>query len=79
MVEPHLCDHVEKGQVIARLTDAFGETIAEYKAHEDSVVIGKSVNPAGATGARIAHLGTVAPADRWPPRDATSPGSLPSV
>lgn len=68
-VRPGLCDRVEKGEIIATLTDAFGDIVAEYRAPMTSVVIGKSVNPAGPTGARIAHLGVVAGETRWPPRD----------
>jgi hypothetical protein len=46
---------------IARLRNAFGDLIREYVAPEDGIVIGKSVNPVGQTGARILHLGIVAP------------------
>lgn len=67
-VGPQLLDHVEKGQVVATLVDVFGETTCEYKAREAGVVIGKSVNPAGGTGSRIAHVGKVAAADRFVPR-----------
>jgi predicted deacylase len=52
---------VQKGDLIARLRNAFGDLIREYVAPEDGIVIGKSVNPVGQTGARILHLGIVAP------------------
>ncbi len=67
-VHPKLLDMVHKGQVIAKLVDVFGETTCEYKARETGVVIGKSVNPAGGTGSRIAHIGRVASPDRFIPR-----------
>jgi predicted deacylase len=59
-VQPPLASMVHAGEVIARVRDAFGDVRAEYEAPEDGVVIGKSVNPVGQTGARILHLGTVA-------------------
>ncbi len=58
-VLPQLCDTVAAGDVIAQLTNIYGDVIAEYVAPEDAVIIGKSVNPVGYTGARIAHLGKV--------------------
>ncbi|HJK90523.1 MAG TPA: succinylglutamate desuccinylase/aspartoacylase family protein [Polyangiaceae bacterium LLY-WYZ-15_(1-7)] len=64
-VYPELTDLVRKGDMLARLTDVFGEVVREYRVPEDAVVIGKSVNPAGATGARIAHLGRVAEPGRF--------------
>ncbi|MFK7998558.1 MAG: succinylglutamate desuccinylase/aspartoacylase family protein [Polyangiales bacterium] len=69
-VHPKLLDEVKKGEVIATLVDVFGKEVAEYNAQEDGVVIGKSVNPAGATGARIAHIGRIAPPERFVARDA---------
>ena len=66
-VYPDRCDPVTKGHPIARLTDVYGELIKEYLAADDGVIIGKSVNPAGAAGARIAHIGQVAESDRFPP------------
>lgn len=60
-VRPDLATFVEEGEVIARHTNAFGDVLAEYRAPESGVVIGKSVEPVSATGARILHLGI--PAD----------------
>lgn len=57
-VRPHLAAFVEKDEVIARQTNAFGDTIAEYRSPESGVVIGKSVEPIAPTGSRILHLGT---------------------
>lgn len=48
---------VQKGQLIGILRDAWGEVICTYHAPEAGVVIGKSSNPAGGSGARILHLG----------------------
>lgn len=56
-VFPNVRDNVAKDQVIGRVTNVFGEVIREYRAPEDGVVIGKSVDPVGQTGARILHLG----------------------
>ena len=59
-VTAKLVDTVKKGEVVARLVDAFGDLRTEYTAPRDGIVIGKSVNPVGQTGARILHLGVVA-------------------
>lgn len=58
-VLPNVVDFVEKGEHIATLRNVFGETVREYFAPEDGVVIGKSVNPINQTGGRILHLGVV--------------------
>lgn len=60
-VRPDLATYVEEGAIIARQTNAFGDVTIEYRAPETGVVIGKSVEPVAATGARILHLGI--PAD----------------
>tara|TARA_B100000609_G_scaffold192556_1_gene182869 strand:- start:5499 stop:6557 length:1059 start_codon:yes stop_codon:yes gene_type:complete len=60
-VLPGVTERLQEGQVMARLTNAFGDIIREYKAPFDGIVIGKNVNPAAQTGARILHLGV--PAD----------------
>lgn len=69
-VYPELCQIVQRGDLLARLTDVFGEVIREYRAPEDGVVIGKSVNPSGPVGSRIVHLGHLAAAERFAPREA---------
>lgn len=48
---------VSKGQLIGILRHAWGEVTCTYHAPEDGVIIGKSTNPAGSSGARIVHLG----------------------
>ena len=59
-VFPKITDHVEAGTVVARLSNVFSDVIEEYRIKESGVVIGKSVNPVGQTGARILHLGIIA-------------------
>ena len=71
-VLPPVAEVVEAGQVIARLTDAFGQVTREYLAPEQGVVIGKSVYPVAQTGARILHLGHIAPS-RSPLRENRDP------
>ncbi len=62
-VLPSPTEHVTRGQPVAILRNAFGDVIREYEAPEDGVIIGASVNPVGQTGARILHLGVLAPDD----------------
>jgi predicted deacylase len=50
---------VRKGQVIARVSNIFGDRIRTYYAPEDGIVIGKNANPVNQTGDRILHLGVV--------------------
>ncbi|NJK32169.1 MAG: succinylglutamate desuccinylase/aspartoacylase family protein [Deltaproteobacteria bacterium] len=56
-VFPDLGQRVRAGEVIARVSDIFGDTQAEYVAPEDGIVIGKSTHPVNQTGSRILHLG----------------------
>lgn len=58
-VLPDLVERVEKGQVVARLRDIWGELVREYHAPESGVVIGKSTNPTASAGSRILHLGII--------------------
>lgn len=62
-VLPKATERIVKGQRVAILRNAFGDVIREYCAPEDGIVVGKSVNPVGQTGARILHLGIIAPED----------------
>jgi predicted deacylase len=52
-----LKQHLQKGDKIAIVRNAFGSIIKEYFAPEGGVVIGKSTNPANMSGGRIIHLG----------------------
>lgn len=56
-VYPKICEYVKAGQVIAKVRTIFGKVTREYRAPEDGIVIGKSVNPVNQTGSRILHLG----------------------
>ncbi len=68
-VLPKLAQTVAKDEVVAHLFDPWGARIAIYRAPEDGIVIGKSTNPVADVGARILHLGKVAPpGTEFPPR-----------
>lgn len=56
-VFPAIAERVQKGQIVARMSNIFGDVVREYRAPDSGVVIGKSTNPVGQTGARILHLG----------------------
>ena len=58
-VYPQVTELVKKGQLIATMRNIFGDTVQEYYAPEDGVVIGKSVSPINQTGGRILHLGII--------------------
>jgi hypothetical protein len=59
-VLPDVTRVVEPGQLVARLTNVFGDVCREYRAPERGIVIGRSVEPHADMGARILHLGTLA-------------------
>ncbi len=56
-VHADLKQRLKKGDLIATVRDAFGQTVREYHAPEDGIVIGKSTNPTNMSGGRILHLG----------------------
>jgi predicted deacylase len=56
-VFPEVCERIKAGQVIARVSDIYGDTVREYEAPEEGIVVGKSVNPVNQAGSRILHLG----------------------
>ena len=58
-VYPKLTDRVKHGELVATVRNAFGDPIREFRAIHDGIVIGKSTNPVGYTGARILHLGKI--------------------
>lgn len=58
-----LAERVGAGQRIATVTNAFGDAIREYDCPRDGIIVGKSTNPVGQTGARIVHLGDIARGD----------------
>jgi predicted deacylase len=59
-VLPSCVQVVEKGELVARQTDAFGDVVREIHAPERGVVVGKSVEPVSRTGSRVLHLGVLA-------------------
>lgn len=56
-VAPNVTEVVEAGQVVAQISNVYGDLVHEYKSRDTGIVIGKSTNPVGQTGARIMHLG----------------------
>lgn len=60
-VQPKLTQLVAGGAPVATLTDPFGEIRETVLAPYDGIVIGRAVDPVAATGARILHLGRIAP------------------
>lgn len=56
-VFPKITQRIQKGELIAEISNIFGHLIRSYYAPEDGVVIGKSVNPVNQTGGRILHIG----------------------
>jgi predicted deacylase len=56
-VLPNVTDRVKNGDLVAHITNIFGERVAEYRAPYDGIVIGKETNPVCQTGGRILHLG----------------------
>lgn len=58
-VYPGLCDVVAKGDKVGEVRNIYGDLLEELFAPAAGVVIGKSTNPVGGTGARVLHLGEV--------------------
>ena len=57
-----------RGETLARVSNVFGDVIAEYVSPIDGIVVGRSVNPIYQTGARVVHIGrpaTHAQLERW--------------
>ncbi|HSN82023.1 MAG TPA: succinylglutamate desuccinylase/aspartoacylase family protein [Polyangiales bacterium] len=75
-VLPRPTELVSRGERVAVLRNAFGDVIREYHAPQDGIVIGKSANPVGQTGARILHLGVIASAEHGFQRRPASPAVL---
>lgn len=65
-VLPAVTDRIQKGQLIARVSNLFGDIVREYVAPEDGVVVGKSVNPVNQAGSRILHIGIEGLPDDYP-------------
>lgn len=62
-VFPGVTDRVRAGDVVARITNLFGDTIAEFRVPRGGVVVGKSTNPVCESGSRILHVGHEATLD----------------
>jgi hypothetical protein len=58
-VFPEVASRVRKGELMARLYNVWGDLVREYEAPEDTVVVGKSTNPAAHAGSRVVHLGVI--------------------
>ncbi|MBW2713042.1 MAG: succinylglutamate desuccinylase/aspartoacylase family protein, partial [Deltaproteobacteria bacterium] len=58
-VFPDVAEFVVKDQLIATLSNAYGDIVKKYLAPENGIIIGRSANPVGQSGARIVHLGIV--------------------
>ena len=56
-VLPKLEDKINKGDVIARVYDVFGQVKENIRADRSGIVIGKNVRPNCDAGTRILHLG----------------------
>ncbi len=56
-VFPSVKAMIKKGELIAEVRNIFGKLIKQYRAPEDGIVIGKSINPINQTGSRILHIG----------------------
>ena len=56
-VFPKITDFVEEGEVIAQISNIFGDVLETYRAPESGIVIGKRTHPVNPTGGRILHLG----------------------
>lgn len=69
-VLPKLADKVEKGDVIARVYDVFGDLEDEIKADQSGFVIGKNIRPNCDAGTRVLHLGV----DEIMPEPESIPG-----
>jgi predicted deacylase len=56
-VLPSVAARVQKGDLVARMHNVWGDLVREYHAPEAGVIIGRSVNPCARAGSRVVHLG----------------------
>lgn len=56
-VLPKLTQHVEAGEIIAKIYNVFGQIKEEIRADKAGIVIGKNTRPNCDSGTRILHLG----------------------
>jgi len=59
-VLPDIMETVEKDERIAVQTNVYGDVVREYHAATPGIIIGRSVDPVGQSGARVVHLGRLA-------------------
>lgn len=55
----HLCQRIEKDQLLAEISDPYGHLAAAYRAPFDGIVIGMSKSPLAVMGTRYCHLGVI--------------------
>ena len=60
-VYPALAKRVKRGEVVASITNVFGQEEVVVRSPANAIVIGKSTNPVCDVGARIIHLGLMVP------------------
>lgn len=56
-VFPPLAARVASKAVVARVSNVFGDVVAEYASPKAGIVVGKTIDPACESGTRIVHLG----------------------
>lgn len=59
-VLPGLAQYVHEGDIVARVSDVFGNLVDQYAAPTAGIVVGKSINPVNQTGSRVVHIGVPA-------------------
>ena len=58
-VFPSLTNRLEKGDVLAEISDIYGEVLEQIFAPEDSIVVAKATDPVCQVGSRVIHLGVI--------------------
>ncbi|KAI9478339.1 MAG: hypothetical protein EXX96DRAFT_570460 [Benjaminiella poitrasii] len=69
-VYPGVNTIVQKGDLIARMKNIFGNVVDEYHAPCSGIVIGRSSNPVAMSGDRIIHLGVIKKKNESLPKEA---------
>ena len=68
-IQVKLGDYVEKGEVVAAISDAFGARATRVKATETGWVIAKTLQPLVNTGDALVHIGAESGPDKDEPAD----------
>lgn len=58
-VFPRLTNMLKKGDMIAEITDIYGESLEKIYAPVDAIVVAKATDPVCQVGARVIHLGVI--------------------